>query len=569
MAVVYVARQSRLGRRVALKQVDLRGGSDVVERFVREARTAGSLNHPNIVTVLDFFEHDDVPYIAMEYLERGSLRPWIGRLTRPQALGVLEGVLAGLAHAHDHGIVHRDIKPENILVTGSGRVKLADFGIARAYDKVTLRLTEPGMTVGTPAYMAPEQAMGQDVGPWTDLYAGGVVAYELLLGRLPYDESETPVAALLRHVSDPPRPPAEVDPDFDPRLAAWLGQMLAKDPRDRPRDARQAWDQLEEVVIALHGPLWPRAARIPTLGEKSPEPASADSPADEYATFRAEAARRPPASTPVTWPSPPSMPASAPAPGSPARPSRPPDEAPVRPTVPPAGPAPFTPSSPPPGPALRPVAEEEKEAELERRRKRAGAVGVLIAVVVLFAVRIVFHAAEGESPAVRPGADRAARTAAQIAPPTGAPWSTPELRKLIAMVPAAMRDGCEPDKPASEDGLARITCDRFGATIDYELFRDDLEARDWFSAGVSNARFDATGRAASCRDVHTHRPFIGAWARGRLVCEYEPSVGGSGGFASFDWTVTGQPVVVSLAYTGDDLAETLDAAAKAFQRATR
>jgi serine/threonine protein kinase len=262
MAVVHHATQSRLGRPVALKQVELRGGGELVERFVREARRAGSLNHPNIVAVLDVFEHDDVPYIAMEYLERGSLRPWVGALSRPQILGVLEGVLAGLAHAHDHGIVHRDIKPENLLVTADGRVKLTDVGIARAYDKVTLRLTGPGMTVGTPAYMAPEQALGQDVGPWTDLYATGVVAYELLLGRLPHDDSATPVAALRRHVSEPPRAPRELDPHFDPRLAVWLEEMLAEDPRDRPREAREAWEQLEELALALHGPLWRRGARI-------------------------------------------------------------------------------------------------------------------------------------------------------------------------------------------------------------------------------------------------------------------------------------------------------------------
>jgi uncharacterized RDD family membrane protein YckC len=287
MAVVYRAVQSRLGRRAALKQVDLRGGGDLVERFVREARMAGSLNHPNIVTVLDFFEHDDVPYIAMEYLERGSLRPCIGTLTRPQNFGVLEGVLAGLAHAHDEGIVHRDIKPENILVTTSGRVKLADFGIARAYDKVTLRLTGPGMTVGTPAYMAPEQALGQDVGPWTDLYATGVVAYELLLGRLPFDASDTPVAALLQHISDPPHPPRTVDPLIDPRLADWLEEMLAKDPRDRPRDARDAWDRLEDIALALHGPLWHRGAAI------------AEPVADDFRTFVPPTPPRPPALSPV------------------------------------------------------------------------------------------------------------------------------------------------------------------------------------------------------------------------------------------------------------------------------
>jgi uncharacterized RDD family membrane protein YckC len=251
----------------------------------------------------------------------------VGKLSRPQSIGVLEGVLAGLAHAHDDGIVHRDIKPENILVTTGGRVKLTDFGIARAYDKVTLRLTAPGMTVGTPAYMAPEQAMGHDVGPWTDLYSTAVVAYELLLGRLPYDECDTPVALLLRHVSDPPRPPSELDPLFDPRLTAWLEQMLAKDPRDRPRDAREAWEHLEEIALALHGPLWRRGARIaqPDGGIAEPAP-------DVYETFTPPP-RRPPSAAPMTWPSPPPV-RPVPAP----EPSPPPVEPTPPPTVPPESP---------------------------------------------------------------------------------------------------------------------------------------------------------------------------------------------------------------------------------------
>jgi YVTN family beta-propeller protein len=273
MAVVFRARQSRLGRDVALKQVDLRGGAEMVERFVREARLAGSLNHPNIVTVHDFFEHDGVPYIAMEFLECGSLRRCIGRLSRAQSGGVLEGVLAGLAHAHGEGIVHRDIKPENILVTASGGVKLGDFGIARAFAKITGRLTRTGMTVGTPAYMAPEQALDGELGPWTDLYATGVVAYEMLLGRLPFADTETPVAVLLRHVQDPVPPPLDIDPSLDPGIASWLERMLAKDPGARPAGAAAAWDEFEDALVPVLGALWRRVAplRFPETAE-SPEP---------------------------------------------------------------------------------------------------------------------------------------------------------------------------------------------------------------------------------------------------------------------------------------------------------
>jgi YVTN family beta-propeller protein len=283
MAVVFAAWQPRLGRKAALKQVDLRGGGALAERFVREARLAASLNHPNVVTVFDFFEHEDVPYIAMEYLERGSLRPWMLELTLAQSLGVLEGMLAGLAHAHGHGIVHRDIKPENILVTEAGAIKLADFGIARAYANVTQRLTKTGMTVGTPSYMAPEQAMNQPIGPWTDLYATGVVAYEMLLRRLPFQEAEIPVAILLQHINDPIPPPRELDPTLDADIATWLQRMLAKSPKQRPESAHAAWEQLEDAAVHVIGPLWRRDARLlessePTESAKPLTPARFSSP---------------------------------------------------------------------------------------------------------------------------------------------------------------------------------------------------------------------------------------------------------------------------------------------------
>ena len=134
MAVVYLARQQDLDRDVALKELSSFHASapDMAERFVRESRLAGSLNHPNIVTVLEYFEDGGVPYIAMEYVPRGSLRPYVGHLSPAQVAGVMEGVLAGLAHAEMHGIVHRDLKPENLMVTADGRVKIADFGIAKA-----------------------------------------------------------------------------------------------------------------------------------------------------------------------------------------------------------------------------------------------------------------------------------------------------------------------------------------------------------------------------------------------------------------------------------------------------
>ena len=266
MAVVYLARQTDLDRPVALKELGAFHASDpaFAERFLRESRVAGSLSHPNIVTVHDYFEHDGTPYISMEYVERGSLRPWIGKLSLAQIAGVLEGMFAGLAHAETRGIVHRDLKPENLMITDDGTVKIADFGIAKALNQASAGrfLTATGTTVGTPTYMAPEQAMAKDIGPWTDIYSTGVMAYEMLVGQVPFADTETPMAILLRHVNEPIPSPRSVNPDLDPAIADWLEKLLAKAPEDRIRNAHDAWDELEEIVLATLGPRWRREARL-------------------------------------------------------------------------------------------------------------------------------------------------------------------------------------------------------------------------------------------------------------------------------------------------------------------
>src|SRR4051794_33676818 len=200
MAAVFLARQTDLDRLVALKELSAFHAADpaFAERFLRESRVAGSLSHPNIVTVFDYFEHERVPYISMEFLERGALRPWVTELTVTQTAGVLEGVLAGLAHGESRGVVHRDLKPENLMVADDGRVKIADFGIAKALNQAATQyhLTATGTAVGTPTYMAPEQAMAKDVTPATDLYSVGVMAYEMLVGRVPFEPTDTPLALL-------------------------------------------------------------------------------------------------------------------------------------------------------------------------------------------------------------------------------------------------------------------------------------------------------------------------------------------------------------------------------------
>src|SRR3954469_6565166 len=266
MGVVWLAWQSELERHVALKELLVFHASDpaFARRFVRESRLAVSLTQPNVVTVFDYFEHDGTPYIAMEYLERGSLRPYVGGLSLPQKAGVLDGVLAGLEAAAARGLVHRDLKPENLMVSDEGGVKIADFGIAKATAGVETALTQTGAAVGTPQYMSPEQAMAQEVGPWTDLYAVGCIGYELFTGKPPFHDAKTPMAALVRHVSDRLPPAAEVG-EVDPDISAWIERLTAKDPAERPQAPAAAREALEELLIAKAGPLWRRAARLPGI----------------------------------------------------------------------------------------------------------------------------------------------------------------------------------------------------------------------------------------------------------------------------------------------------------------
>ena len=275
MALVYLARQTDLDRFVALKELGAFHASDpsFAQRFLRESRVAGSLSHPNIVTVHDYFEHEGTPYIAMEYVERGSLRPYVGKMTLAQIGGVLEGLLAGLTNAEQNGIVHRDLKPENLMVTSDGRVKIADFGIAKATTKMQTGafLTATGTTVGTPTYMAPEQAMAQDIGPWTDLYSVGCMAFELFTGQ-------GAVPRLRRADGDPAAPRQRADR---------AGEVDR--PADRPghlgldrEDARQGSDAAHAVGGRRLGRLrgdHHRAAR-PALAPRRRGSASSGGPAD-------------------------------------------------------------------------------------------------------------------------------------------------------------------------------------------------------------------------------------------------------------------------------------------------
>jgi serine/threonine protein kinase len=253
---VFLGRHVALDRLVAVKRFEvLSAGVDpsFPQRFLREARTAEPLSHPNIVALFDFFEYDGIPYIAMEYAERGSLRPLIGALSFAQIGCVLEGVLTGLAHATRHGVLHRDLKPENLLISREGRIKIADFGIAKAIGVALLgpSLKAPEATVGAAQYMSPEQVTDQAIGPQSDLYSLGIIAYELLAGHTPFADTHPPRRVLMRHVNDPIPDPRDTQPELDAQFVEWTLWLLAKDPAKRPKSPERAWKELQPIVTRL------------------------------------------------------------------------------------------------------------------------------------------------------------------------------------------------------------------------------------------------------------------------------------------------------------------------------
>src|ERR687891_137900 len=229
MADVWSAEDTQLGRRIALKFLHERFAEDrqFVDRFDREARAAAGLSHPNIVGVYDRGEWDGTHYIAMEYVEGATLSALIARgVGIGEAGEITRQVLAGARFAHERGIVHRDLKPGNVLVDAEGRARVADFGIARAGAS---EITQTGSVLGTAQYLSPEQAQGFEVTATSDLYSIGVMLYEALTGRVPF-EGDSPVAVALKQVSEQPRPPSQLNPTVSPALDAVVLKALAKDP---------------------------------------------------------------------------------------------------------------------------------------------------------------------------------------------------------------------------------------------------------------------------------------------------------------------------------------------------
>jgi len=231
MADVYCTEDTHLGRQVALKVLHRRFAQDqeFVERFRREASAAAGLQHPNVVGIFDRGEYDGTYYIAMEYLPGRTLKDVIREeapLDQLRAIDYGIQILQAASFAHRRGVIHRDFKPHNVIVGADNRLKVTDFGIARAGAS---EMTETGSIMGTAQYLSPEQAQGQRVGAQSDLYSIGIVLYEMLTGRVPF-AGESAVSIALKHVSEEPPPLRGLRPDVHPRVEQAVGRALLKDP---------------------------------------------------------------------------------------------------------------------------------------------------------------------------------------------------------------------------------------------------------------------------------------------------------------------------------------------------
>ncbi len=239
MATVYLGTDTKLDRTVALKvaHAELAGDPDFTHRFTGEARSVARLSSPNLVHVYDHGSDGDLLYLVMEYVPGQTLRELMrsrGQLSPHEALDIISGALSGLAAAHDAGIVHRDVKPENVLLGTGGTIKVTDFGLARAASGASY--TRTGMIIGTAAYLAPEQVTRSDSDARTDVYAAGVMLYEMLTGVQPHT-GETPLAVAHKHVSDAVPAPSSMVPGLPPSVDALVAMATSRDPSLRPANA--------------------------------------------------------------------------------------------------------------------------------------------------------------------------------------------------------------------------------------------------------------------------------------------------------------------------------------------
>jgi serine/threonine protein kinase len=257
-ATVYKAYQPSLDRYVAVKVLPayLALEPGFAARFEREARAVAKLDHPHILPVYDFGREGDLTYIVMKYVEAGALKERLGEpLDLKTALEIIAQVGEALDYAHQEGVVHRDVKPSNVLMDRGSWALLTDFGLAKVAE-ASVGLTKTGVGVGTPAYMSPEQGQGIAVDGRSDVYSLGVMLYEMLTGRVPY-EAETPMAVAIKHITAPLPSPREVNPDIPEPVEQVVLKALAKDPADRYQSVGQMLEALRQAVAEASVP--PRA----------------------------------------------------------------------------------------------------------------------------------------------------------------------------------------------------------------------------------------------------------------------------------------------------------------------
>ncbi len=256
MADVYLAQQQSLKRPIALKVLKSEYSDDAqyVRRFQNEAQAAAALVHPNIVQIFEVGRAEGFQFIAQEYVRGQNLKELLDRqasLDTPKTVAILRQVAAAICKAEEHGIVHRDIKPENILLGTDGRVKVADFGLARrSTNEEGTKLTQIGVTMGTPMYMSPEQVEGRiELDGRTDVYSLGVTAYQMLAGYPPFN-GDSPLSIALQHVNRSPPPLDAIRDDVPAELLQLIHRWLAKNPEERCRNASEVRDDLERLPIA-------------------------------------------------------------------------------------------------------------------------------------------------------------------------------------------------------------------------------------------------------------------------------------------------------------------------------
>jgi hypothetical protein len=378
--VVIAARHRQLGREVAVKLLppDLASNPQVRRRFVAEAKLLASFSHVHIVPVYDFVEQEGLCVLVMERMVGGSLDEYArAGLSAPGGCAAVVAVCSGLHYAHERDVLHRDVKPANVLISDDGTVKVTDFGIAKVLGGSDTLVTRSGFVLGTPAYMAPEQADQGDPTPATDVYGAGTMLYELLAGRLPFPPESNPLQMLYSHVHADPQPLGDAAPDVPAELAEVVMRALERDPADRYTSANEFGGAIVGAAATAWGPDWIAGTPFAVTAPRQTAPALAPTVAD----------------------------------------------APPETTAPPAGAPPAAPDAadaapkPPPPPTAPPAAPGAADATPRPGRRRAA---VIVAVIALLALAggIVALVAGGDDPDTERASEPAA-TPADSAPASG------------------------------------------------------------------------------------------------------------------------------------------------------